>query len=116
MEESTRQAMNEKTQDVIDAAARAAALTAGQAAAANAIVSTDIGYIKRDIAEIKQSFKEITGVFATQASVIELTEMVNRRFHKLENNNFYKWVLPGFAAFMAVLLDNLITFYLSHQK
>jgi hypothetical protein len=71
---------------------------------AAAVVSTNIEYIKGDIADIKQAIKELSGAYPTKAEFAALGLKVDdheRRTRTLEQN-MWKWV--GIASVLSPLL------------
>lgn len=109
--------MDDQTQKIIDAAAKTAANVAATTAAASAVISTDISYIKRDIGEIKDSIKLISGVYATQVSVNDSNKAFDLRVKNLEHSsNLWKWLSPTLAAIVAIIVEYLFLFYIQHIR
>lgn len=82
-----------------------------------AVMNNNIGYIQRDIGEIKQSIKELSGVYATQISVTDGNAAFEKRIKSLEESStFQKWISPAIASVVGSALTYLLIFYLSHLK
>ena len=52
-----------------------------------ALINNNIGYIQKDISDIKGTLKELSGVFATSVALREVAVETERRFSELENKS-----------------------------
>jgi anti-sigma-K factor RskA len=76
-----------------------------------AVMGTNLEYIKKDIAEIKQSVRDLSNVYATQVSLDELKKEVSA----IKNSNgLWKWAAPAIAAIIAVVIEFLFIQYLQN--
>lgn len=83
-------------------------------ATSTALIAKDISYISKDIAEIKQSVKDLAGVYATKVSVDDANRVFETRLKKVEESgNLWRWLSPSIAAVMGSVLTFLIVQYLS---
>ncbi len=77
-----------------------------------AVINTNVGYIQRDISEIKVSLKD---VYATKDSLAEIAKQTEARLIRLESNsNLWKWLAPTLSAIIAVIIEYLFINYLMH--
>jgi hypothetical protein len=93
-----------------EAAANAAiaANVAKEAAISAAVVSTNIDYIKRDIAEIKENMKDVLGRFVTQqdfAEHIKVDVDHEERIRTIEQN-MWKWI--GASSVAGALISSIL--------
>ena len=81
------------------------------------LIGKDIGYIQKDIAEIKSSVKELAGVYATKTQMDTLDNELRDRLRKLEqSSNLWKWLSPTLAAVMGSIITFLLVSYLQNLK
>lgn len=86
------------------------------AAAAAALVGNDISYIKKDIAEIKVSIKEIAGIYVSATTFANVFKAMELRILRLENsNNLLRFLSPILAAVFGSVLTFLLIQYLMHN-
>lgn len=91
--------------------------TATKLAVTNAVLATNVEEIKGDISEIKQTLKELNGVFVTQIKADETEKLFDIRVVRLENSsNLWKWLSPTLAAASAFIVEFLFTNYLQHLR
>jgi len=75
-----------------------------------AVINNNIGFIQKDISEIKTVLKDN---YATKESFETYIRESNDKFLKLENsNNFWKWFSPTLAAVLGSILTFLLIQYL----
>lgn len=75
-----------------------------------ALFTNDLGYIKKDIAEIKQSVKELAGVYPTKAEFATLAQ----RVVDLENGGkLWKALAPVIGAVVGSVITVLLLNYLN---
>lgn len=80
-----------------------------------AVISTNIGFVQRDIADIKTSISLLANVYATSKDLAEVAKRTEERLSRLEkSSNIWKWLSPTIAAIAAVLIEYLFVFYLQH--
>jgi hypothetical protein len=80
-----------------------------------AVMGNNLEYIKKDIAEIKASVKDLAGVYATQVSLEDVKKASEIRLDKLENSSdLWKWASPTLAAIISVIIEFLFIQYLQH--
>ncbi len=81
-----------------------------------ALIGNDVSHIMKDLGEIKQSLKELSGVYATQVAVSESQKDTDVRIKKLEDSsNLWKWLSPSLSAVLGSLFTFLIIQYLTNQ-
>lgn len=88
------------------------AITSAVTAAANAaVVQTDIGYIKKDIAEIKQAVRDMPGIFLTVNEFKEHTKISDdheKRIRVIEEN-MWKWIgISSIATAVAMMVISYV--------
>mgnify|MGYP001563293276 CR=1 FL=1 len=80
-----------------------------------AVISTNIGFVQRDIADIKNSISLLANVYATSKDLQEVAKQTEGRLERLEKSNYlWKWLGPTLSAIVAVILEYLFLFYLQH--
>lgn len=72
-------------------------------------VGKDISYIQKDISEIKQSVKDLSGVYATQVKLDEISDKVKKLE---ESSSLWKWLAPILGAVVGSVLTFLLISYL----
>lgn len=81
------------------------------------LIAKDISYIQKDMADIKNSIKELAGVYATKLFVDEGLKTTNGRLERLEkSSNLWRWLSPSLSAIFASLITFLILSYLANIK
>ena len=79
-----------------------------------AVINTNIGYIQRDILEIKLSLKE---QFATKEQLLETARSTEVRLMRLENSsNLWRWLSPTLSAVMGSVITFLLIQYLQNVR
>lgn len=74
-----------------------------------AIISTNIDFIKKDIAEIKESFKELNNIFVTKQYFDEVVKTIDADLMRYGNAGiFWKWISPTASAIIGSILTFLI--------
>ena len=100
-----------KAQDIIAVdAAKAAQLI--KSTAEQTATSINISYIQKDMADVKQSLKEITGMYVTNkdfADYIKTSDDHENRIRKMEEN-MWRWV--GISSVVASVITAVSTFLL----
>jgi hypothetical protein len=82
-----------------------------------ALIGNNVEYIKKDLAEIKQSVKDLAGVYVTRVEVEDIRKAVDIRVLALENsNNLWKWLSPTLGAVMGAAITFLLVQYITHLK
>jgi hypothetical protein len=82
-----------------------------------AVISTNIGYVQRDIADIKSSISLLANVYATSKDLQDIARQTEARLNKLEkSSNLWKWLSPTLSAIIAVIVEYLFIFFLQHQR
>ena len=82
-----------------------------------ALIGNDISYIKKDIAEIKVSIKEIAGVYVSMVTFNDASKAIQLRILNLENSsNLWIWMSPAMAAVFGSILTFLLIQYLMHSR
>ncbi len=80
-----------------------------------AVISTNIGFVQRDIADIKTSISLLANVYATSKDLSEVAKATEMRLSRLEKSNYlWKWLGPTLSAIIAVIIEYLFVFYLQH--
>ncbi len=75
----------------------------------NALIQKDIGYIQKDIQEIKQGIKDLAGVYATKIFVDDAFKSLDLRLQRMEeSSNLWRWLSPTLSA----VLGSTVTFLL----
>ncbi|HEX9504159.1 MAG TPA: hypothetical protein VF974_07660 [Patescibacteria group bacterium] len=81
-----------------------------------AVISTNIGYVQRDISDIKTSISLLANVYATSKDLQEVAKQTETRIGKLEkSSNAWKFFAPTLSAIIAVVIEYLFIFYLQHN-
>lgn len=75
------------------------------------LIGKDINYIQKDIAEIKQSMKDLTNVYATQIALEEVSKEVKQL---RDSSNLWRWVSPTLSSAITAAVTFLLLFYLQH--
>jgi hypothetical protein len=80
-----------------------------------AVISTNIGFVQRDIADIKNSISLLANVYATSKDLQDVAKQTEVRLGRLEKTNYlWKWLGPTLSAIIAVIIEYLFIFYLQH--
>ena len=80
-----------------------------------AIINTNIGFVQRDIADIKNSISLLANVYATSKDLQDIAKQTEIRLIRLEKSNYlWRWLGPTLSAIVAVLIEYLFIFYLQH--
>lgn len=80
-----------------------------------ALIAQDIGYIKRDLLDIKSSLREAITVFASKEELAQTAKDTQVRLAQLESEGkWWRWISPTIAAGASALATYLITFYFTH--
>lgn len=81
-----------------------------------AVISTNIGYVQRDISKIESSIALLANVYATNKDLQDYVKNNDERLTKLEKKStMWKWFSPTLSAIIAVIIEFLFIFYLQHQ-
>ena len=81
-----------------------------------AVISTNIGFVQRDISEIKSSISLLANVYATNKDLQDIARQTEARLGKLERmSNMWKWLSPTLSAVAAVIIEFLLVSYLQHS-
>jgi len=99
---------------VAQAAATAAQAVSTAATIANTVTDIKLGYIQRDVGEIKQSLKEMSGVFATKIETVEMSKIQvdhESRIRTIEQN---MWKGIGLFSFISSLIGIIGGWIVSH--
>lgn len=81
------------------------------------LIGKDIGYIQKDIAEIKASVKELAGVYVTKVQFEDSVRLLGTRLLEVEkSNNMWKWLSPTFSAILSGVIVFLLINYLQNGK
>lgn len=79
-----------------------------------AVINTNIGYIQKDIVEIKFSLKD---AYATKEALIQVAKETELRLLRLESaSNLWKWMSPSVAAILGSTLTFLLINYLTNLR
>lgn len=82
-----------------------------------ALIGKDIGFINKNIDEIKQDIKNLTGFFVLNAKYEDDRKADNLRFAALEKSSaLWKWLSPSLAAILGSVLTFLIVNFLNNIK
>lgn len=82
-----------------------------------ALIDNNISYIQKDIVEIKQGFKDLSGAFITKKALEEIAVQTEKRLVKLENtSNFWKVLSPTLAAVLGSVLTFLLINFLQNSR
>ena len=80
-----------------------------------AVISTNIGFVQRDIADIKNSISLLANVYATSKDLQDVAKQTEGRLARLEkSSNIWKWLGPTLSAIVAVIIEYLFLFYIQH--
>lgn len=75
-----------------------------------AVINTNIGYIQKDILEIKLSLKD---AYATKESLIQVAKDTETRIVRLEDqSNLWRWLSPTLSAILGSVVTFLLIQYL----
>lgn len=86
-----------------------------------AVINNNIGFIQRDISEIKTSIKELAGVYATQTALIEVAKQTEERFKNIEqtvleiknaNSPTKTWLKHSLSGVLGAVLTFLLIQYI----
>lgn len=79
-----------------------------------ALINNNIGYIQKDILEIKVGLKDS---YATKEGLIQVAKDTEVRLQRLENaSNLWRWLSPSLGAIMGSTMTFLIINYLMRLK
>jgi hypothetical protein len=82
-----------------------------------AIIGNNIEYVKKDIAEIKASIKDLSGVYLTKQEYDDSRRQLLDRLSQLEqSSNLWKWLSPTLSAIITAVLTLLTISYLDKLK
>lgn len=86
-----------------------------------AVINTNIGFIQKDIGDIKTSISLLANVYATSKDLQDVAVRVEDRLARLEkSSNLWKWLSPTLSAIVASFLvgvfEYLFLFYFQHLK
>lgn len=74
-----------------------------------AVINTNIGFIQKDILEIKLALRD---QYATRESLIQVAKDTELRLVKLESqNNLWKWLNPIIVSIMSAVITFLVIQY-----
>ncbi len=82
-----------------------------------AVINTNLGFIKEDISEIKNSLKGLPAIFASKEELVVIAKETELRLTKLEeksNSVLGKWLSPTIAYVLGTILTFLIVQYFVH--
>lgn len=75
-----------------------------------AVINTNIGYIQKDILEIKLSLKD---AYATKEALVQVAKDTETRLTRLESaSSLWRWVSPTLAAVMGSIMTFLLVQYI----
>ena len=81
------------------------------------LIGKDIGYIQKDIAEIKSSVKELAGVYATKIQMDNADSQLKDRIRKLEQSgHMWRWLSPLIGAVLGSVITFLLVNYLQNAR
>jgi hypothetical protein len=100
-------AASQAAQTAAVAAAKAASV-AESASVAAATMGTDIGYIKRDIGEIKAAIKDMGSTFVTESTHSEVVSVQKDHEDRIRSIEKYVWIAIG----ALYILNAVVGFYL----
>lgn len=75
-------------------------------------ISKDIEYIRKDLAEIKQTIKDQSVAYVTQ---IQFTDL-QKEIVDLKKSNFHKYGIPFISSVLTAVFVFLILFFLNNVK
>ena len=73
-----------------------------------ALMSNNIGYIQSDIKDIKQSIKELTGVFATKTELVEVAKIQTDHETRIRDGEKALWRYVGVFSVISVMISILV--------
>lgn len=77
-----------------------------------AVINTNVGYIQRDLSEIKTSIKELAGVYATKVFVDDAVRSHDLRLKTLEaSSQLWRWLSPTLSAFASAVMAFFVLSY-----
>lgn len=75
-----------------------------------AVINNNIGFIQKDIVEIKQS---LSNTYATRENLVQVAKDTELRLKRLEDaSNLWKWLSPTLSAVMGSIVTFLVIQYL----
>lgn len=80
-----------------------------------AVIATNIDYIKKDISDIKQCVRELSGIYITKAEADDLKETVDLRIKQLEkSSNLWRFLSPALATIISSSVTFLLLSYINN--
>lgn len=82
-----------------------------------AVIDTNISHIKEDISQIKQTVKDLAGVYITKLEFEDVRKALIERLDRLEkSSNLWKFLSPTFAAISGSIGTFLLINYLQNLR
>lgn len=82
-----------------------------------ALINNNIGFIQKDLSEIKNSLKELAGVYVPTAKFEEVQTQLNYRLAVLEkSSNLWRWLAPMLSAVTGSIVTFLVISFLQNSR
>jgi hypothetical protein len=82
-----------------------------------ALINNNIGFIQKDLSEIKITLKEMAGVYVPTAKFDEAQTQLNYRLAGLEkSSNLWKWLAPMLSAVTGSIVTFLVISFLQNSR
>ena len=86
----------------------------GSTIATLASVTTTLGFMQSQLAEIRAEVKSLNNTFASKEELQQTARDTEVRLHRLEDaSNLWRWLSPSLAATLGAILAVLILSYIS---